>query len=97
MRTLLVVFGVAFLLSLVPLLVRTLANYLKFRGKRVIRCPEVGGTAVIELDAPHAALTEPFGDAHMRVESCSLWPRQANCGKRCLQGLEVPGTVCVRC
>jgi len=48
---LVVILGVAYFV--VPLLAGT---FLKFRGKRVITCPETRKPAAVEVDAAHAAL-----------------------------------------
>lgn len=76
----LAVVAVAFVL--VPV---TWSAFLRFRGPRGLRCPEAGTTAVVGLDARHAALTSAYRDPVARVESCSLWPERAGCAQGCVE------------
>jgi hypothetical protein len=66
--------------------------YVRFRGRRRVRCPETGTGADVQLDARHAALTAAFGDPDVRVARCSLWPRRGRCGEGCVPagGAAVP-------
>jgi len=59
-------------------------TYLKFRGKRVITCPETRKSAGVEVDATHAAITRLTGDTDLRLKSCSRWPERGDCGQACL-------------
>jgi len=59
-------------------------NYLKFRGKRVIICPETRAPAGVEVDAEHAAVTSATTMAELRLKSCSRWPERQDCGQECL-------------
>jgi hypothetical protein len=58
--------------------------FLRFRGKRTVRCPETGLTAELEVDARHAALTAVPGPPEVRVASCSLWPERVHCDQQCV-------------
>ena len=95
MRALLWVFAIAFLVSLIPGLWILLRSYLKFRGTRVITCPETNAPAAVELDAAHAAATSAFGDGNFRLKSCSLWPERKNCGQQCLAQIESAPEECL--
>lgn len=61
-----------------------LGAFIKFRGKRVITCPETRKPAAVEVDSGHAALTALLGDADLRLKSCSRWPERQDCGQECL-------------
>ena len=67
-------------------LVRT---YRRHREPRIVRCPENGGTASIELDAPYAAMTQAStGYPMLRVKRCSRWPHHQDCDQECLSQVE---------
>jgi hypothetical protein len=64
------------LLTLLVFLPRVRA-WLKFRGDRVVRCPENHRPAGVHVDAWHAA-------KGLRLNACSRWPEKAGCGQECL-------------
>lgn len=67
-------------------LVRT---YRRHREPRIVRCPENGRTASIELDAPYAAMTHAStGRPMLRVKRCSRWPHHQDCDQECLSQVE---------
>jgi hypothetical protein len=77
---------------------RTAAKaYVRFRGTRVITCPETGRPEAVRIDALHAAETSAFGDRDLRLSSCSRWPVRQDCGQECLAQVENrPGDCLVR-
>lgn len=95
MDTLVILFAVAFLLSLIPLAFLGVAAYRKYRGKRVIVCPETRAPAAVELDAVHAASSDLLGDADLRLRSCSRWPERGDCGQECLAQIEAAPEDCL--
>jgi hypothetical protein len=63
---------------------RLLSAWWKYRGARVITCPENLRPAGVRLDARRAAFT-PIGQSpEFRLSSCSRWPERAGCGQECL-------------
>src|SRR5881394_3546466 len=56
---------------------RWVGPWLKFRGDRVVRCPENHRPAGVRLDAWHAA-------SGLRLNACSRWPEKSGCGQECL-------------
>lgn len=71
------------------LLLRLVAGaYLKFRGTRVIACPEAREFAGVDVDARHAAITVAIGQPTLRVRNCSRWPERQDCGQECLRQIE---------
>ena len=56
----------------------------KFRGSRVVTCPENRRPAGVAVDAAHAASTALAGSPDLRLSSCSRWPERAGCGQQCL-------------
>lgn len=67
----------------------------KFGGGQVIVCPETGAGAMVEVDADHAALTSLIGKPDIRLESCSRWPLNRECGQECLIQLAVAPPECL--
>jgi hypothetical protein len=67
-------------------------TYLKYRGQRVITCPETRRAAAIKVDALHAALRAAISYPDLRLKSCSRWPEREDCGQECLLQVELsPG------
>jgi hypothetical protein len=67
----------------------------KYRGKRVVTCPENGRPSVVELDALHASLTSTVGLPDVRLENCWRWPMKEQCGQECLVDLDVAPGQCL--
>lgn len=79
------VFGGMFMLVC---LVYSLRAFFRFRGKRLITCPETHRPAAVDLDAKHAARETLFGAPHFRLQDCSRWPERQGCGQECLSQIE---------
>jgi hypothetical protein len=62
--------------------------YVKYRGKRLVGCPETSQPAAVDVDAWHAALTGVVGKPTLRLASCSRWPARHDCGQQCLRQIE---------
>lgn len=69
--------------------------YLRYRGKRVITCPETRKPAAVEVDARHAALTAAISHPDLRLRSCSRWPEREDCGQECLLQVELSPEDCL--
>jgi hypothetical protein len=95
MDALLILFGVAFVLSLVPLSWLVLRAYRKYRGLRVVTCPETQKPVAVRLDAARAARSELLGDVQYRLESCTRWPEREGCGQECLEQIEAAPDGCL--
>jgi hypothetical protein len=95
MDVLLILFGVAFILSLVPLTWLALRAVRKYRGVRVVTCPETQAPVTVELDARHAASSELAGSVEYRLQSCSRWPEREGCGQECLAEIEAAPSGCL--
>ncbi|HTY41697.1 MAG TPA: hypothetical protein VMH79_07490 [Thermoanaerobaculia bacterium] len=87
-ETLALVFGVVFLLSLLPLLWITVRRMLRERGPRVITCPDNGCRAEVSVDAWKSGLAHVFGEGERRLASCSRWPAMQGCDQACLTEIE---------
>ncbi len=95
MQVLLIVFAVAFVLSFIPLTFLAIRGYRKFRGTRVVTCPETRAPVAVELDAGHAAATNLTGEADLRLKSCTRWPERQDCGQECLAQIEAAPEGCL--
>ena len=59
--------------------------YVKFRGKRVIICPETRTPVGVKVDLHHAASTAVFSSRpELRLTSCSRWPERQDCAQDCV-------------
>ena len=73
--------ALAVLYVLLPIAAQTFASY---RRARVLRCPETGSDATVQIDARHAALTSIPGPPDLRVTGCSHWPAREGCAQGCV-------------
>jgi hypothetical protein len=76
-------------------LMRLAALLAKYRGKRVITCPETHRPAGVTLDARHAAFSGLAAQADLRLSDCSRWPERAGCGQECLAQIESSPADCL--
>jgi len=67
----------------------------KYRGKRVVTCPENQRPAGVKLDAGHAALSGLGLRTDLRLSSCSRWPERAGCGQECLHQIAAAPEDCL--
>ncbi len=68
---------------------------MRYRGTRVVTCPETQGPAAVRLDLAHATLSSATGDTELRVRSCSDWPERRECGQTCLKELSSAPAECM--
>lgn len=57
----------------------------RYRGRKLVRCPETRQLVEIQLNARRALWTAAFGEAVPRVKSCSLWPKKKGCSEECVK------------
>jgi hypothetical protein len=62
-------------------------TYRRYRGRKIVVCPETGQIADVELKAKRASLFSAFGREWVRIRSCSLWPKRKGCAEDCLKNL----------
>jgi hypothetical protein len=74
---------------------RLAGNYLKYRGKRVIICPETRKPAAVVVQAARAAFTAARGEPELRLKSCTRWPERQDCGQECLLQVELAPEDCL--
>ncbi len=91
-------YGVAAALLLAVLflgLPRFLRAYRKFRGVRVITCPENQQPAAVKVDAWGAGRAAATGQMGLRLKTCSRWPERRDCGQQCLAQIEAAPEDCL--
>lgn len=74
---------------------RALLGFLRFRGTRIITCPETRQPAAVKVDLGHVAETASLGTPHLRLSDCSRWPEREDCGQECLGQIEVAPHDCL--
>ncbi len=83
------------LLSCIPMAWVAARAYFKYRGTRVIVCPETKMPAAVRADGKHAGATAAIGEPDLRLESCTRWPERAGCGQECLAQIEAAPEECL--
>ncbi|HSE15402.1 MAG TPA: hypothetical protein VLB46_00015 [Pyrinomonadaceae bacterium] len=67
----------------------------RYRGPRIVTCPETNKPAIVEVDSRHATLTSTVGLPDIRLKNCSRWPIKEQCGQECLTDLDVAPEGCL--
>ena len=67
----------------------------RYRGSRIVACPETKKPAIVEVDSLHASLTSTVGLPDIRLDECSRWPIREQCGQECLVDLDVAPERCL--
>jgi hypothetical protein len=70
--------------------IRYLIVWFRYRGERVITCPENRHPAGVALEAGRAAVLGSF-----RLSACSRWPEHAGCGQECLAQVQESPEACL--
>lgn len=70
------------LFVVLPLFVHTFQRY---RNKKVLKCPETGELAEVDINAPRAAISSLFSKPLLKVKNCTLWPKRKGCDEECLR------------
>lgn len=68
--------------------------YMRFRGTRLVSCPETRKTAAVEVDAVRAALST-VGKHDLELAQCSRWPENRGCGQECIAQIEAAPEDCL--
>lgn len=82
-----VIVGIAALYFILAPLIRTYARY---RGARVVTCPENNKPAGVQIDAIQAALSRD-----VQLKQCSRWPERQSCGQECLKQIAAAPDGCL--
>jgi hypothetical protein len=74
---------------------RASAAWLRYRGTRVVNCPENGVPVAVDIDVRHAASSASRGNLDLKLRSCTRWPERAQCGQECLSQIEAAPADCL--
>ena len=67
----------------------------RYRGTRLITCPENLRTAAVKVAAVDAATWFTLsGETPLHLATCSRWPEMAGCGQECLSQVETSPEAC---
>jgi len=69
--------------------------YFKYRGERLVTCPENRTTAAVHVSTKSAATAGFSGTNSLRLDHCSRWPEHKNCGQECLNEVELNPERCL--
>lgn len=72
-----------------------LRTYLRYRGERLVVCPETHKAAAVDVDAGVAARAALGGSLNLRLSDCSRWPEREGCGQDCLSQVEADPASCM--
>src|SRR4051812_33946919 len=67
----------------------------RFRGVRVVTCPETCRPVAVRLEAARAARTGLMGTPELWLSACSRWPEKAGCGQECVSQIAEAPDVCL--
>lgn len=70
-------------------------TFFRFRGERIVTCPETQKPEAVNVAAGEAALGVFFNEPTLRLKECSRWPERQGCGQDCLQQIEANAQNCL--
>lgn len=70
-------------------------TYLRYRGQRLLTCPETLKPAAVHVNVTNAARRAAIGKVDVRLDQCSRWPERQNCGQDYLGQLEADSEACL--
>jgi len=83
--------GALLLMASIPAM-RAVWDVWRFRGRHVVRCPEVGRPAGVAVDIRELTLATLGGARGLRIGACSRWRARRDCAQRCVpQVVQGPG------
>jgi hypothetical protein len=62
--------------------------FFRYRGKRIVTCPETNAPVGAKIDAALAAGTWLFTQPRFAITACSRWPERAGCDQACAPQVE---------
>jgi hypothetical protein len=68
--------------------VRGMRVYSRFRGIRLVTCPETHKAAVVRVAASSMGMQAILDEPRLRLSECSRWPMREGCGQDCLTQIE---------
>ncbi len=74
---------------------QVVAAWRRWRGTRLVTCPETGRPAAVDMDLRHAIGGAIVGRPDLRLRDCSRWPERSGCGQVCLTQVEESPESCL--
>ncbi len=72
-----------------------LRTYLRYRGERLVTCPETKQAAAVHVDTGKALGATILGKEEVRLDQCSRWPERHGCGQDCLSQVKADPEHCL--
>jgi hypothetical protein len=72
--------------------------YLRYRGERLVTCPETHRPAAVHVNVGKTASHAFLGKAQtqrVRLDQCSRWPEKKDCGQDCLSQVHADPAQCL--
>jgi hypothetical protein len=64
----------------------------RYRGERLVICPETAAAAAVSIDTGHAAVTAFVqGQPDLRLACCSRWAERGRCEEPCVHDVDAAG------
>jgi len=82
------VVAVAVLWLAVFLVIPVVSAWRRWRGTRIVICPENAKPAAVDVDLQYAIVGSIAGRPELRLRDCSRWPERRGCGQVCLSQVE---------
>jgi len=89
------VLAVAALWLAVFLVVPIVRAWRRWRGTRIVTCPENKQAAAVDMDLRYAIAGSIAGRPELRLRDCSRWPERSACGQVCLSQVEESPEACL--
>jgi len=94
-HTILKLFEVLVLAGLSFGLAIALGSSIRYRGKRVVKCPETKQPAAVHIDLTRLAREAIYRRPSLKLDQCSRWPERASCGQECLAEIKADPDLCL--
>jgi hypothetical protein len=69
--------------------------FFKFRGQRLVTCPETHTPEAVTVAAKEAGLGAFLNEPTLHLDKCSRWPERQTCGQECLEQVEANPENCL--
>ena len=66
--------------------------YFRFRGARLVTCPETHDDAVVKVAAKCVGMQAIWDKRCLQLSECSRWPMREGCHQECLRQIEARPT-----
>ncbi|HKW67564.1 MAG TPA: hypothetical protein VJP04_09785, partial [Terriglobales bacterium] len=63
-------------------------QFIRFRGKMLVTCPETKRPAAVKVDNWRAVLAPLAAPPPLHLSACSRWPERGNCAQPCVCQIE---------